>query len=154
MSADVERAASLRPGTRLVSIHGERAHDEQDILRETGPGAVGVITQALRTQDGRPYYAVAFPGGVSVFLDPEEIADPTAYRVLDGSEDGMSAAPARAAQTWVAVCVVDGVVEQAANGPWVEAVARAHARDTGHRVVVGYEVAAAGAAPETGGDPA
>lgn len=46
---------------------------------------------------------------------------------------------AKEAVTWVAYCLEEKrEIERAPNGEWVEAAGRVHARNTGHKVIVGF----------------
>lgn len=131
-------------GTRIRTLRGESAADADDVLQTVPPGTVGVITDVLTTSHGQPYYAVTFADVVSVFLDPAELADPTAYTMLDAPDlDAVAAPPQPAHPVWVAWCPLDGQLAAARNGVWVDRVARDHHDDTGHVVFLGYAVASA-----------
>lgn len=86
--------ASLPVGTRILSIHGETAWVDEEGDVETGPQAVGTVTQVLPEQEH--CYSVVFDKGVWVFLSDGELADSQSYRVLEGVSDpdaGEGAAP-------------------------------------------------------------
>jgi len=74
--------ALLPVGTRIRSIRGETAWVDEEGEVETGPEAVGIVTQVLPEQEH--CYAVAFDKGVWVFLSDGELADSQSYRVLEG----------------------------------------------------------------------
>lgn len=40
---------------------------------------------------------------------------------------------------WIAYCKKCGEIDKAPNGNWIEAVAKHHARKSGHSVLVGYD---------------
>jgi hypothetical protein len=66
-------SASLPVGTRILSIHGETAWVDEEGDVETGPQAVGIVTQVLPEQEH--CYSVVFDKGVWVFLSDGELAD-------------------------------------------------------------------------------
>jgi hypothetical protein len=74
------RAATLRPGARIVSIAGE-CDDGDDGLRETGPNAIGTVVAVYPGQEER--YGFGFENGTSVLLTIDELADPEQYELLD-----------------------------------------------------------------------
>jgi hypothetical protein len=130
-------------GTRIRTLRGEAAADTDEVLRTVPPESIGVITQVLHTTDGQPYYAVAFGDGdtVSIFLDPDELADPTAYTVTATPAIDAAVDPPRPADlVWIAWCLRDGELAAARNGAWVHRLARVHVQKTGHRVRIGYPV--------------
>jgi len=74
--------APLPVGTRIRSIRGETAWVDEEGEVETGPQAVGTVTQVLPEQEH--CYSVAFDKGVWVFLSDGELADSQSYLVLEG----------------------------------------------------------------------
>lgn len=74
------RAATLKPGARIVSIAGE-CDDGDDGPRETGPNAIGTILERYPGCDD--HYSVGFENGTSVLLTIDELADPAQYQLLD-----------------------------------------------------------------------
>ena len=81
-------SASLPVGTRILSIQRETAWVDEEGDVETGPQAVGIVTQVLAEQEH--CYVVVFDKGVWVFLSDGELADSQSYRVLEGVSDSGS----------------------------------------------------------------
>jgi hypothetical protein len=80
------RHRAKRPvGTRILSIQGEMAWVDGEGELETGPNAVGTVTEVLPEQEH--CYAVVFDNGVWVFISDSELADKEAYRILDSVSD-------------------------------------------------------------------
>jgi len=75
-------------GTRIVSIFGESGDTDEEIDAQTGPNAVGTVSQVLPEQQN--CYGVEFPGGIFAFLSDEELADSHYYQVLDGVSDAVA----------------------------------------------------------------
>ncbi len=75
-------------GTRILSIFGESGDTDEEIDAQTGPNAVGIISEVLPEQEN--CYVVEFVGGIFAFLSDEELADSHYYRVLDGASDAVA----------------------------------------------------------------
>ncbi len=75
-------------GTRILSIFGESGDTDEEIDAQTGPHAVGTISQVLPEQEN--CYVVEFLGGIFAFLSDEELADSHYYQVLDGASDAVA----------------------------------------------------------------
>ena len=75
-------------GTRIVSIFGESGDTDEGNDVQTGPNAVGTISQVFPEQEN--CYMAEFPGGIFAFLSDAELADSRYYQVLDGVSDAVA----------------------------------------------------------------
>ena len=75
-------------GTRIVSIFGESGDTDGQIDVQTGPNAVGTISQVFPEQEN--CYMAEFPGVIFAFLSDAELADSRYYQVLDGVSDALA----------------------------------------------------------------
>lgn len=77
-------------GTRIVSLFGESGDTDEGIDVQTGPNAMGTVSQIFPEQEN--CYLVEFPGGICVFLGDGDLADRHYYQVLDAGT-GVAAMP-------------------------------------------------------------
>lgn len=88
LMAHLERTRGLnrvpQESDLVLSIEGEVSDTDEAEGVETGPNAWGYIERIWPNQEA--CYAVVFPdSGVSVFLEPGELADTSKYQVRRGS---------------------------------------------------------------------
>lgn len=73
-------------GTKVLSLRGEKADDENGDLQETGPNTVGKVISVDYSPHAQGWtYGIVFqPNDVWVFIDQlDSIDDPDKYRILE-----------------------------------------------------------------------
>lgn len=73
---------SLKEGDRIRAKMILYDYDENDSLRITAQGDVGVIDAVMEGQYG-VYYLVTFPSGVWHYVYPDELNERVVYEVAD-----------------------------------------------------------------------
>lgn len=81
----------LTLGSKVQTVRGETADDDNGDTRHAGPNAVGEVISVEHSPHRQGWtYGVLFPGDVWVFIDQvDSIDDPDHYRVLElGNQKG------------------------------------------------------------------